>query len=218
LTYVPSVSVKEEGLDEKRCKELFLHRDDQDWYHYVVLGKNVDDEVMQKYLDYYRLRDNNKQLKVAAFASTVSEPMYVVKIEVLPANLRDLIRRIDRSWTVVDNSARPDEITGAAHGSIRAWHQNGDNFLPPLQPLDEHAIVATGYKTYVEEHKHLPTKQIKKGIKEEYTGYVEYTILSWRSTQGRMVYDYYNNRFYVTPGHYGSGDKSRNAFFLVELD
>jgi hypothetical protein len=218
LTYVPSMLAKEEELAEKRCKELFLHRDDQDWFHYTVLGKNVDDEVMEEYLNYYRLRDHNKEFKVAFAYPVVTEPMYVVKIDVLPTNLRDLIRTIDRSWTVVDYSARPADINGASHGSMRAWHQNGDNFLPRLQPPGEDAIVATGYKTYVEEHKHLPTKQTKKGIKEEYTGYVEYTIKSWRSTQGRMVYDYYNNRFYVTPGHYGSGDKSRNAFSLIELD
>jgi len=208
LTFVPATPAKEEELPEKRYKELFQHRDDQDWYHYTVLGKNVNDDLMQEYLDYYRVRLPNKELKVA-FAGEVQQPIYVVKIDVLPGSLRDLIRRIDRSWGVVDNSARKDEITCGTHGAMRAWHQNGDKFLPRLQAPGERALQALIYKDYVEENKHLPTKQTKKGLKEEYTGYVEYTIVSWRSTQGRMVYDYYNNHFYVTPGHYGGGDKSQ---------
>jgi hypothetical protein len=91
--------------------------------------------------------------------------------------------------------------------------------LPELKkPSVEHQIVSDKYQAYIEEHKGLPTKQTNKGIKADYTGYVEYTLRSWRSSQGRMVYDYYNNRFFLTPGHYGSGNKDENAFYLIQLD
>jgi hypothetical protein len=197
---------------------MFRKRDD-DWFDISVGGKQIDDEIMKDYCDYYRSRETLNTFKIAFDKPTVCNPMYVILIGILPKTLRNLIRSIQSSWTVVDNSARPDDITGAGHGDMRAWHQNGDQMLPKLdKPSVQHQIVSDKYQAYIEEHKRLPTKQLGKGIKVQYTGYVEYTLRSWRSSQGRMVYDYYNNRFFLTPGHYGSGNKAENAFYLVQLD
>ena len=201
-----------------RCQEMFRKRD-EDWFNLSVSGKQISDEVMKDYCDYYRSHDTPTAFKIAFNKPAVCHPVYVILIGILPKNLRELIRKIQSSWTVVDNSARADDICGSGHGDMRAWHQNGDGMLPKLdKPSVEHQIVSDKYQAYIEEHKGLPTKQTNKGIKADYTGYVEYTLRSWRSSQGRMVYDYYNNRFFLTPGHYGSGNKGENAFYLVQLD
>jgi hypothetical protein len=201
-----------------RCQEMFRKRD-EDWFDLSVRGKQIDDAIMKEYCDCYRVHETLTAFKIAFNKPIVSNTMYVILIGILPKNLRELIRTIQSSWTVVDRSARADDICGSGHGDMRAWHQNGDNMLPKLEgPSVQHQIVSDKYQAYIEEHKGLPTKQVSKGLKEKYTGYVEYTLRSWRSSQGRMVYDYYNNRFYLTPGHYGSGNKEENAFYLVQLD
>lgn len=206
--------------DDDLCCQEMLSQKDADWFDLRVLrgSRDIGDELMKKYCDYYRVQETTGKFKIAYDKPLVSQPMFIVPIGVLPKNLRELIDKIRTSWTVVDTSARADQITGALHGNMRAWHQNGDNMLPKHQGPVPTLIISVGYQTYIGEHKGLPTKQRAKGIKEEYTGYVEYTLRSWRSSQGRMVYDYYNNRFFLTPGHYGSGDKDVNAFYLIQLD
>ena len=210
---------KAPALTDEQCKELFQSRD-KDWYDLHVQGKQVADEEMRAYLDFYRSREGTSfKIGIEQGSPSPIFPIFVVLIGVLPKNLRELIRRIQSSWTVVDASARIDSVTDSGHGAMRAWHQNDTKMLPKLTaPSVQHSIISDKYQDYIEANKQLPGAQKKKGIKQEYTGYVEYTLRSWRSAQGRMVYDYYNNRFFLTPGHYAAGDFTRNAFFLVQLD
>jgi hypothetical protein len=240
------------------CEQLHNDRDKHwgDW-NYVVAGGNVSDEVMQKYLDYYRLRGYQGAFDVAHREGPVAKEMYVVEIKHLPEHLQKLINEINNSMHVVD-MGEAEQINNPAHGAMRSWHQNDQRFLPILEARNSSVRAAqrtsdtrsNAYQEYVEGNKHLPAKQIKKEVSsakaqkkvrwqkkgddnkekedankekedagpEKWTGYVEYTITSWRSTQGRMVYDYYNHLFYVSPGHYGSGDRTRNPFYLIRLD
>lgn len=99
-------------------------------------------------------------------------------------------------------------------GSMRSYHQNDKKHLPGGDCVPESL---TGkpklYHTYVEHFKGLQNKQIKKGVKQVHTGYIEYTAGGWRtgSTDGRIVYDYVRDRFFLTPDHY-------DTWYVVELD
>lgn len=92
-------------------------------------------------------------------------------------------------------------------GSMRSYHQNDKKFLPPggcdPSTLKDKAKL---YHTYVEHFKGLQNKQIQKGVKQVFTGYIEYTCGGWRtgSNSGRIVYDYVRDHFFLTPDHYGT--------------
>lgn len=224
VTALPAAAtLAKTALSDEQCKELFRQHNLSSWWDTIVGGKNVGDEEMRAYLDFFRLRDDaGTGFKVAFDAASPSpiHPIHTILIGILPKGLRDLIRNIHDSFTVVDFSPRKDDVNGTAEGAMRAWHQNDTKMLPTLTGgmNAKHLHVGSKYQAYIEENKQLPSAQVKKGIKPEYTGYVEYTLRAWRSSQGRMVYDYYNNRFFLTPGHYAAGDFSRSAFYFVQLD
>jgi hypothetical protein len=219
MTSPSAITTEKPALTAEQCKELISKRD-LNWFDLVIGGKQIGDAEMRAYLDYIRLKeDMSGQSFQTVYAPDVRWPIYKVHIGLLPTSLSRLIREIRDEWSVVDKSALKSSLTPTEHGGMRAWHQNENGMLPKHDSAPGwNSVKASKYQKYIEENKGLPSKQVKKGIEQKYTGYVEYTLGAWRSTQGRLVYDYYNNHFYLTPGHYASGDFSRNAFYLVVCD
>ena len=224
MSSIGIVHAEKSALTEEQCKEL-RSRLSENWHDLTIGGKGggqkqIGDDEMRAYLDSIRFRDAapGGSFEIA-FAPKKDWPIYKVPIGLLPRSLSRLIREIRDEWSVVDKSALKTSLTPSEHGGMRAWHQNENGMLPVQESAPAwNALKASKYQSYIEENKGLPSKQVKKGIEQKYTGYVEFTLSAWRSTQGRLVYDYYNNAFFLTPGHYAAGDFSRNAFYYVVCD
>ena len=131
----------------------------------------------------------------------------------LPATIKAVIQQILQSTTSVYDEAYPiDSITCPTPGSIRSWYQNDGGWLPKLHfdPKNLRGKAAV-YHAHVVEHKGLQNKQKKKGIEEVYTGYLEYTPCRTVESQwARIVYDYVNDKVYLSPVHYTPFDMTED--------
>ena len=213
----PSSALKGPALTDEQCKEL-RSKLDADWHEISVGGKQIGDDEMRAYLDFIRFHGPAETREIKC-SPQKDWPIYKVSIGQLPKNLRLLIRQIRDDLQVVDKSSDKTSVTPVEHGGMRAWHQNDLGMLPRQDaPAPMNAYKASKYQDYIEKNKRLPSKQVKKEVEQKYTGYVEFTLVAWRSAQGRLIYDYYNNEFYLTPGHYAAGNTTRNAFYFVVCD
>jgi hypothetical protein len=135
----------------------------------------------------------------------------------LPATVRGVIQEIYRSDQVVDHSDKPNNLTCSVPGSMRSWYQNQGYWLPAIE-FDEAALTGKPEKlhAYIVENKGLQNKQAKKGIKQVYKGYVEYTPCnSFENQWARIVYDYIHDLVYFSPSHYTpfTMEESTEGFF-----
>lgn len=122
-------------------------------------------------------------------------------------DLHELAFEITRGAKVVDKAEPPSKLNSSNPGAMRSWHQNDKCMLPPQSVSEDTSGLsgkALSYHQYVISTKGLMNKQKQKGIKQEYTGYVEFTATGWRGAHvhGRLIFDYQGNKLFLTPSHY----------------
>lgn len=104
-------------------------------------------------------------------------------------------------------------------GAMRSWHNNDFQWLPDVKVV---AADLSGkqhsYYQHVSTNCGTPNNQKIKFGASDAAAYVEYTGGGWREghSKGRLVYDYVNDRIFLTVTHYQKNPEAgNNPFFLV---
>ncbi|MBB4129592.1 MULTISPECIES: hypothetical protein [unclassified Xanthomonas] len=172
----------------------------------VTTGQGDNLEFIQS-LERVLARDRDGKLLQPLAGMSFARPIYQVPVTEVAEPLRALVASIFRSTGVYD--AVPESKHGEnVHGSMRDVHQNDDRgrrYLPvlayPASPLGR----AGRYHDYILERGKACVQNRQRersGTSDVLTGYVEYTVVLEGCSNVRLIFDYLNTRFFISPNHY----------------
>ncbi|MCT8376795.1 hypothetical protein [Xanthomonas citri] len=169
-------------------------------------GQGGNLELIQS-LEQMLERDQAGKLLQPLSGMAVARPIYQVPAIALAEPLKTLVATIFRSAGVYD--AVPESKHGEnVHGSMRDVHQNNDNGRRYLPVLD-YPVAPTGragrYHDYIVQRSKADVQNRQRqrsGISGVLTGYVEYTVALEGCSNVRLIFDYLNTRFFISPNHY----------------
>ncbi|MFO3706770.1 hypothetical protein ACI6Q5_17765 [Xanthomonas codiaei] len=172
----------------------------------TATGQGGNLEFIQS-LERVLARDRAGTLLQPLSGMPVARPIYQVPATDVAEPVRTLVTSIFRGTGVYD--AVPESKHGEnVHGSMRDVHQNDDRgrrYLPvldyPASPTGRarlyHDYILERGKAYVQNR-----QRERSGTSDVLTGYVEYTVMLEGCSNVRLIFDYLNTRFFISPNHY----------------
>lgn len=112
-----------------------------------------------------------------------------------------------RSPGVIDATPRSKHGENVM-GSMRDVHQNDDRGRRYLPVLDYPAMPSGRARLYHDyivangKHQVQNRQRERSGVSEVLTGYVEYSVVLEDCSNLRLIFDYLNGRFFLSPNHY----------------